>query len=229
MQSVYIKSQNDFINAKNPTSLKAYDFAIFPVNGRAIPVSNMDINYLSNTVTFNNLISYNGTSNTVINVSTNTTIKDYFNNSYTGPRIYRNNFYESVISVIINKTIDINDPTAFLMYDSSGDQTIVTSIVDYQTYYRFTSSLGSIDFDKKSGVPSSTRFVVYKYDGYSHITKDFYDKVYNGLSNLQIREGDSTTYQVYYSEDFIQKLKVYIIHKTRKTDIMSHKIYRNYI
>lgn len=226
---VYIKSQNDVININNNINLDGrYQFTLFPVNGRAVPVSKIDVNKTNNTVTFNDIIMYNGESNTV-SIRT-----DYFSNSYSEARIYRNNLYESVMNNI--KNIDlINDPTAFLMYGYTGEQTIVTSIVDAQTHYTFTSSLGSIDFDKNTGVPLRTtigndtseelRFVVYKYDGYSHITTDYYNFVIDKLKGIS----NGFSYTDSSNNQFIKSLNVFIVHSLRKSEKQSHKIFRNYI
>jgi hypothetical protein len=228
---VYIKSQNDVININNninPDGL--YQFTLFPFNGRAVPVSKIVVDKINNTVTFNDNIRYNGTSNTVSVNAGSIVINNYFGN-YSGERIYRNNLYESVMSDIVNKTINLNDPTTFLMYGYSGEQTIVTSIVDSQTHYRFTSSLGSIDFDKNTGVPLRTtigndtseelRFVVYKYDGYSHITTDYYNFVIDKLKEI------SPTGFIYV-HPFIDGLNVFIVHSQRKTENKSHKIMRDF-
>lgn len=110
--SVYLKSERDQLTLTKTPPPIPYEYTLFHVNYRAIPVTRIDIS--NNIATFLNgnteYIRYNVN---VIEEKTPSGWQErttYFNNDYEGIRVYKNNLFQSVITSSIltkNEASDI--------------------------------------------------------------------------------------------------------------------------
>lgn len=159
MNSFYLKSDPSISGGEInlPIIPPNYELTIFPVNGRALPVSQNVVNWQDKTVTFDNLIRYDIKNNRVLgrDTATNTwtVIPNYFSSDYTGTKIYQNNLYSSAKADILNPgQFDLSKPWKYMMYGPSGDVSMVMSITFQNNIYTFTSDTGKVEFDNK-GIP----------------------------------------------------------------------------
>jgi len=212
---IYIKSQNGSLDLKKIADYSPYEFTIYPISDtsapdktnfpgeydRAITVNKIDItkrgfNGISD-VTFNNLIRIYEDGKVEQNISNSWTPRvDYFSSSYTGPKVYLNNLYQSIINDIKNNTVDTSKPRRYMLYGPTGEQRSVTNITRQNGYYRFfVTGIGGTDFNEITGMPLNSvdinnniillTYVVYKYDGYSHITTELFNKIFSNYENIQ--------------------------------------------
>jgi hypothetical protein len=199
-----------------------YELTIYPVNGRALPVSSV-INQADKTITFNNLIRYDRANNRVLELKDNTwtVIPNYFSSDYTGKKIYKNNLYSSAKADIVNKDqFDLSQPWKYMMYGPSEDVSVVTSITFENNIYTFTSDIGKIDFDIKGNPisPNYYNFVVYKYNGFSQMTNEYLNNVYKNLTSGENVTTPQNPYidelNMYIYEDGGKRIKVHKIKKS---------------
>ena len=146
VSQIYVKSQNGSLDLRKIADYSTYEFTIYPITDqpapdktnfpgeydRAITVNQIDItkrgfNGISD-VTFNNLIRIYEEGTVQRNISNIWTQVDYFSSSYTGPKVYLNNLYQSIIDDIKNKTVDTVKTMKYMLYGPTGEQRAVTSI-----------------------------------------------------------------------------------------------------
>ena len=230
-----MKSEKEQLTLTKTAPPIPYEYTLFPVNGRAIPVTKIDIS--NNMVTFSSgnieYIRYNGN---IIEQKTGSVwqiVSTYFNNDYTGIRVYKNNLFQSVINDIKNNSSDIvnNKSVRYLLYGTDGDQRAVTNITRSNGVFRFfVDGVGGTEFNEITGLPvrsvdvngntlPNLTYVVYKYDGYSHFTPALYNEVRNLLN------ANGTWKQIENFPSQINALKIWIT-RTRDTDNREQSINR---
>ena len=241
---IYIKSDIGEINFENYV-YKDYELTIFPVNGRALNVSSSK-NRIDKTITFNNLIKYDNDGK-VFEWKNNswTLITNYFESTYEGIKIYKNNLYSSIKTEISSKTININKPWFYMMYGPSSSESVsrVTSITFQNNIYTFTSDIGKVEFDifgnpirslTTGNLPTVPllRFVVYRYNGFSQMTSSYLTNLYNSLPKCTDPPSSSNQYIYYWGRcGFnVDNLNIYVYGESiapGNSQRTVHKIYKN--
>ena len=208
------KNQNDLLYLRRISDYSPYEFTIYPITDQSAPnktnfpgeydraITVNSIISVNNNVTFNNLIRIYEDGKVEQNISNSWTPRvDYFSSSYTGPKVYLNNLYQSIINDIKNNTVDTSKPRRYMLYGPTGEQRSVTNITRQNGYYRFfVTGIGGTDFNENTGLPLRSvdinsniiplTYVVYKYDGYSQFTNQMYYTIFTTIKNTYWSIGD---------------------------------------
>lgn len=229
---IYLKSgkeqdsYGEILLNSDPELLNPLNYTIYTLD-RGVNVSNINIDknsiifYMGTTPVIKYMYEINNTKifeikdNNWVEININDYINLNPNSKYKGNRIYKNNIFQSIINDITQKTLDISNNWSYMMYGDNKDigQRLVKKISIVDGYYRFTSDLGSTDFNINTGIPLRSldiygnslnyiKFIVYKYDGYSQITVSDIDNIKNNFPTSSVNNLDYWVYDKKLNSEF---------------------------